>query len=309
MSDELRFEGRVAIVTGAGHGLGRAHARLLAQRGAKVVVNDVSGGPGQGEQIPDRAGRVVDEIEALGGVAVACTASVATPEGGEAIVETALDAFGRLDILVNNAGILRDAAFEDTSEQMLAPVLDVHLKGAFNVTRPAWAHMCRQSYGRIVNTTSSSGLFGTPRQTNYAAAKMGLVGLTRVLAIEAHGYGIQVNAIAPTGWTGMTDAVFPASYEHKLRPELVSPVVAWLAHEECSSNGEIYAAGGGSVTRVFLGVTPGIFSEDLTPETVRQQFETVRESRGFREPASSSDEFFRLLDQVGLDNPFQVSTE
>jgi NAD(P)-dependent dehydrogenase (short-subunit alcohol dehydrogenase family) len=304
MPDALRFDGRVAVITGAGRGLGRAHALLLASRGANVIVNDVD--DSTSGDAPHPAMLVVEEIRAAGGNAVACTESVSTPEGGAATVQMALDAFGRLDILVNNAGILLDAPFEDTTAEVLDPVLDVHLRGAFNVTRPAWKLMRQQSYGRIVSTTSSSGLFGMFHQTNYAAAKMGLVGLTRALAIEAADHNIKVNAVAPTGWTRMTDTRLPTSFAKKLRPELVSPVVAWLAHEDCQSNGEIFAAGGGSVARVVIGVAPGILSEELTVEMVRDNFDVVRDGRSLREPTTSSDEFFDLLERLELPNPFKT---
>src|SRR5437868_9472097 len=194
---DLGFDNRVAIITGAGGGLGREHALLLASRGAQVVINDLGGSiSGEGGDAGP-AHTTAKEIESLGGVAVADTNSVATPEGGEAIVQTALDAFGRIDIVINNAGILRDKTFQNMTPDLIDPVLDVHLKGAFNVTRPAWIKMRAQNYGRVVNTSSNSGLLGNFGQSNYGAAKMGLVGLTRVLAVEGAKSNIKVNAIAP----------------------------------------------------------------------------------------------------------------
>ena len=202
---ELGFDGKVAIITGAGGGLGKQHALLLASRGALVVVNDLGGAvDGTGADV-GAAQLVVDEINAAGGEAVADANSVATPEGGAAIVQTAIDAFGRVDIVVNNAGILRDKSFDNMNPELLDPVIDVHLRGAFHVTQPAWKHMREQNYGRIVSTSSSSGLFGNFGQANYGAAKMGLVGFTRVLAVEGAKYGIKANAIAPLALTRMTE--------------------------------------------------------------------------------------------------------
>ncbi len=305
MPAELRFDGRVAIVTGAGGGLGRQHALLLAHRGASLVVNDLGSSVTGHDHDVGPAHQVAEEINAAGGHAIASTESIATPEGAESLVNEAVDTFGRVDILVNNAGILGDAPFEDMTPEVLEPVLDVHLRGAFYVTRPAWRLMLRQSYGRIVNTSSSSGLYGMFHQSNYAAAKMGLVGLTRVLANEAAGYDIKVNALAPTAWTRMNKMQMPAEWEDKLRPELVSPMVAWLVHEDCPVNGEIYAAGGGYAAQVFIGLTKGIFEQEITVETVRDRFADVRDRRGFREPTFPSDEFFDILDRLGVDNPLK----
>jgi NAD(P)-dependent dehydrogenase (short-subunit alcohol dehydrogenase family) len=190
---DIRFDGRVAIVTGAGGGLGREHALLLAARGAKVVVNDLGGAVDGTGGSAGPAERTAKEIEGLGGVAVADGNTVATPEGGQAIVDTALDAFGRVDIVINNAGILRDKAFHNLTPELLDPVLDVHLKGAFHVTRPAWARMREAGYGRVLLTASNAGILGNFGQSNYGAAKMGLVGLARVLAQEGARYGIRVS--------------------------------------------------------------------------------------------------------------------
>src|SRR5580704_10976320 len=230
---ELGFQDRVAIITGAGGGLGRQHALLLASRGAQIVVNDLGGsvtGEG-GSEGPAQA--TTQEINDLGGVAVADTNSVATPEGGAAIVQTALDAFGRVDIVINNAGILRDKAFHNMTPDLVDSVLAVHLRGAFNVTRPAWVKMREQSYGRVLNTSSNSGILGNFGQSNYGAAKMGLVGLTRVLAIEGAKHNIKVNCLAPLAWTRMTEDSFGERMGDRFRPELVSPVACWLVHEDC----------------------------------------------------------------------------
>ena len=281
---ELGFDGKVAIITGAGGGLGRSHALELARRGALVVVNDLGGsvdGTGSGTTA---AQAVVDEIAAAGGEAVANYDSVATPEGGAAIVQCALDAWGRVDIVINNAGILRDSSFKNMDASKVNPVLDVHLKGAFNVTQPAWEHMRSQGYGRIVCTASGAGVFGNFGQTNYGAAKMGLVGLTRVLAVEGAKYNIKANAIAPVAKTRMTEDILGPAAD-KLRPELITPVVAWLAHAECPVSGELYSCGGGRVARVFLGVTPGIADPDLTVETVRDRWDEIRDESGYEVPA------------------------
>ena len=201
---EMRFDGRVCIITGAGGGLGRSHALELARRGGKILVNDLGGSVNGTGASSSAAQRVVDEITSFGGQAVANHDSVATPEGGQAIVQAALAAFGRVDVLVNNAGILRDKAFHKMDHAMIDAVVDVHLKGALYVSQPAFRLMRGQGYGRIINTSSASGLFGNFGQANYGAAKAGLAGLTRVLALEGAGHGITVNAIAPIASTRMT---------------------------------------------------------------------------------------------------------
>lgn len=290
---DLGFDGRVAIITGAGGGLGREHALLLASRGAQVVVNDLGGsidGTG-GSEGP--AHTTAKEIEELGGIAVADTNSVSTPEGGEAIVQTALDAFGRIDVVINNAGILRDKTFHNMTADLLEPVLDVHLKGAFYVTRPAYVKMREQSYGRIVNTSSNSGLLGNFGQTNYASAKMGLVGFTRVLAAEGAKYNIRANAIAPVARTRMTEELLGRMAE-RLDPALVSPIVAWLCHEDCPVSGEVYSAAGGRIARFFVGLTKGYYNPKLSLEDVRDHFEEIRDQDGYIVPDNPGGEFAQL---------------
>jgi NAD(P)-dependent dehydrogenase (short-subunit alcohol dehydrogenase family) len=292
---DLGFDGKVAVITGAGGGLGREHALLLASRGAQVVINDLGGsvsGEGAGDEGP--AHTTAKEIEDLGGTAVADTNSVATPEGGEAIVQTALDAFGRVDIVINNAGILRDKTFHNMTPDQLDPVLTVHLRGAFFVTRPAWIKMREQGYGRIVNTSSNSGILGNFGQSNYGAAKMGLVGFTRVLAAEGAKYNIKANAIAPVARTRMTEELLGALAE-RLDPALVSPVVAWLAHEDCPVTGEIYSAAGGRIARMFIGLTNGYYNPKLTLEDVRDHFDEIRDETGYIVPSGPGDEFAQLL--------------
>jgi NAD(P)-dependent dehydrogenase (short-subunit alcohol dehydrogenase family) len=295
---DLGFDGKVAIITGAGGGLGRSHALELARRGALVVVNDLGGsvdGTGSGTSA---AQAVVDEITAAGGEAVANYDSVATPEGGRAIVQTAVDAWGRVDIIINNAGILRDASFKNMDADKVSAVLDVHLRGAFNVTQPAWEMMRNQGYGRIVNTASGAGVFGNFGQTNYGAAKMGLVGLTRVLAVEGAKNNIKANAIAPVAKTRMTEDILGPAAD-KLMPEVVTPVVAYLAHEDCPVTGEVYSCGGGRVARIFIGVTRGITDPDLTVETVRDRFDEIRDEDGYEVPANLNEELMLALKSIG----------
>jgi NAD(P)-dependent dehydrogenase (short-subunit alcohol dehydrogenase family) len=292
MSD-LTFDGKVAIVTGAGGGLGRSHALELARRGALVVVNDLGGavdGTGSDES---PAQKVVDEIRDAGGEATPNFDSVSTPEGGEAIVRSAIDAFGRVDIIVNNAGILRDKSFHNLTADLVVPVLDVHLKGAFFVTRPAWPHMREQGYGRVVNTASASGIFGNFGQANYGAAKMGLVGLTRVLAVEGAKHNIKVNAIAPVAKTRMTEELL-GPLADLVQPELVTPVVAYLVHEDCPVTGEIYSVGGGRVARVFIGETRGYMNKELAAEDVRDHFDEIRAEDGYSVPANSTEEIMLI---------------
>ncbi|MGC9960574.1 MAG: SDR family oxidoreductase [Acidimicrobiales bacterium] len=271
---DLRFDGRVAIITGAGGGLGRSHALELARRGARILVNDLGGAlDGSGSSM-SAADRVVDEIAAFGGTAAPNHDSVATATGGHAIVQAALDAFGRVDIVINNAGILRDKAFHKMDDTMIDTVIDVHLKGAFYVSQPAFCLMRRQGYGRIVNTTSASGLFGNFGQANYGAAKSGLAGLTRVLALEGAGHGINVNAIAPIASTRMTEDIL-GDLAAKVSPESVSPLVAYLAHEECAVSGHVYSVAGGRIARILVAETHGVVLAENTPEAIRANFSLI----------------------------------
>ncbi|MEO7059500.1 MAG: SDR family oxidoreductase [Lapillicoccus sp.] len=288
---ELRFDGRVIIVTGAGGGLGRSHALEFARRGGKVLVNDLGGTLDGTGGSASAAQRVVDEIVALGGEAVPNGDSVATSQGGAAIVQAALDAFGRVDVVVNNAGILRDKAFHKMDVAMIDAVIDVHLKGAFHVSQPAFQHMRAQGYGRIVNTTSASGLFGNFGQANYGAAKAGLAGLTRVLAIEGARNGIMVNAIAPIAATRMTTDVL-GDLGERVGPEYVSPLVAYLAHEDCSVSGHVYSVAGGRVARIVMAETEGVVLSDITAEAVRDNIRAIDEVSlpGVHQPASLDEE-------------------
>jgi NAD(P)-dependent dehydrogenase (short-subunit alcohol dehydrogenase family) len=288
MADELRYDGRVAVVTGAGGGLGKAHAKLLASRGAKVVVNDLGGNVDGTGADRSYAQQVVDEIVAEGGEAVADTNTVSTVEGGEAIIKTALDAFGKIDIVINNAGILRDKSFKNMTPEFLDPVLDVHLKGTIWVTKAAWEHMREQKYGRIVNTSSAAGIFGNFGQTNYGAAKMGIVGFTNVLKEEGQKYNIKANVLAPGAQTRMTqDLMGPMGANINMDPSLVSPVVAYLCHESCKVTGEIYSAAAGRVGRIFIGACQGIYDPELTPEKVRDNLDKIRDTEGYIIPTNA----------------------
>ena len=265
----LRLDGRVAIVTGAGAGLGRTYALDLAGRGAKVVVNDLGGardGTGSGTSAADE---VVAEIKAGGGEAVANYDSVATPEGGENIVKAALEAYGRVDIVINNAGILRDKSLLKMEPAEWDAVMDVHLKGAYNVTRPAFAAMRENTYGRIVLTTSAAGLYGNFGQTNYSSAKMGLLGLMNTLKLEGDKYNIKVNTVAPVAGTRMTEDVMPPDLFEKLKPEFVSPLVLYLCSEGCQESGDVFNAGMGYFNRAAILTSPGVVVGDgVTPPTV-----------------------------------------
>lgn len=268
---EIRLDGRVAVVTGAGRGLGRAHALLLAQRGAQVIVNDVGGGA------ESPALEVVAEIQAAGGTAMVNGTDVSTPEGAEQIVAAATEAYGRLDILVNNAGILRDRSFAKMSQEEYEAVLQVHVGGTFWMSKAAWPVMSEQGYGRIINTTSAAGLFGNFGQTNYAAAKAGIIGITKTLAVEGARGGIRVNAIEPGARTRMTENLL-GDLADSLDPSLVAPLVLWLSAEECEVTGEVYNVGGGRVARVLVAQTPGLFSRDLTPEQVRDGWAEINDA-------------------------------
>ena len=293
MSD-LGFDGQVAIITGAGGGLGRSHALELARRGARIVVNDLGGSVDGTGGSASAAQLVVDEIAAAGGEAVADHNSVATPDGGRAIVQSALDAFGTVDIVINNAGILRDKTFHNMTPEFLEPVIAVHLLGAFYVTQPAWVIMREKGYGRVVNTSSNSGLLGNFGQSNYGAAKMGLVGFTRVLANEGRAKGIKVNAIAPVAKTRMTEDLL-GPLGDKLEPAEVTPTVVYLSHEDCPVTGEVYSVAGGAVARYFVGLTEGWYGEGHSAEDVRDHFEQIRDETGYIVPDDPTGELKKLL--------------
>lgn len=297
MTEALGFDGKVAIITGAGGGLGRQHALLMASRGALVVVNDLGGAVDGTGSDKGAADKVVDEIKALGGEAVADTNSVATAEGGEAIVQSALDAFGTVDIVINNAGILRDKAFHNMDESLVDPVFDVHLKGAFNVTGPAFRVMRENGYGRIISTSSAAGIFGNFGQANYGAAKMGLVGFTRVLAVEGARFNIAANAIAPIALTRMTEDLL-GDLGQKLQPDYVAPLVTFLAHESCDATGRVFSVGGGRVAEVFIGECQGFTDANLSPESVRDNWSTICDRDGYAVPAQIAEETKMFVDAL-----------
>ena len=279
----IRLDDRVAVVTGAGAGLGRTYALELARRGAKVVVNDLGGardGAGNGSATP--ADTVVAEIRAFGGEAVANYDNVATAEGGEAIINTAVDHFGTVDIVINNAGILRDKSFTKMEPDIWQKVIDVHLSGAYNVTRPAFAVMKEKGYGRIVMTTSAAGLYGNFGQANYAAAKMGLVGLMNTLKLEGAKYDIKVNTVAPIAASRLTEDVLPPDLFEKMKPEYVTPMVVYLSSEDCPVSGGIYNVGMGFFNRVAVATGPGavVAGEDDAPslEAVAKRMSVISDN-------------------------------
>ena len=289
---EISFEGRVAVITGAGGGLGKTYALQMASRGASVVINDLGGaadGTGGGQNMADQT---VEEISAAGGKAVANYDSVATPEGGKAIIQTALDNFGKVDILVNNAGILRDKSFLKLEPENLEAVVDVHLKGAFFVTQPAFASMKENGYGRIVMASSGAGIFGNFGQANYGAAKMGLVGLMNVLAVEGAKYGIKVNTIAPIAKTRLTESLL-GGLADALDPNFVTPLVSYLCSEKCELTHEIFDVGGGRYARIFVGMCSGWTAPKggvPSPDDIFDNIDRIRDQGDYTVPASIADE-------------------
>jgi NAD(P)-dependent dehydrogenase (short-subunit alcohol dehydrogenase family) len=314
----IRFDGRVAVVTGGGNGLGRDYCLRLAERGARVVVNDLGGsGAGVGAS-HSAADQVVDEIRAAGGQAVASYDSVATREGGAAIVETAMKAFGRVDIVINNAGFLRNARFEDLSDEQIDAVLNVHLKGAFYVTQPAYRVMKDQGYGRILFTASASGLYGHPWQANYAAAKAGLVGLMNVVSLEGRRHGIRANALLPTahtrlasemseGWMEVTDVssllgqIDFASVSGVMGVTPNTPLVLYLVSERCDSTHACYSSVAGRYARVLIASADG-WSVGPTglasPEDVAAHWGEITDVSRHHEPTSVYEEFLPAIARI-----------
>jgi NAD(P)-dependent dehydrogenase (short-subunit alcohol dehydrogenase family) len=274
---ERRFDDRVAVITGAGRGLGREYALLLASKGAKIVINDpgsaVSGtGGDQGV-----AEQVVQEIKAAGGDAVANLDSVATMEGGEAIIQTALDHFGRIDVLIHNAGNVRYGALDEISYEDFRAVVDVHLLGAFHVVRPAFPAMCKAGYGRVVLTGSIGGLYGTNQVVNYGVSKAGMIGLNNIIAIEGADRGVKSNIILPGAVTRMADGLDTSQYP-PMGPELVAPVVGWLAHESCSVTGEMYISVAGRVARAFVAESQGVYRPSWTIDEIAEDIDAIRDA-------------------------------
>jgi NAD(P)-dependent dehydrogenase (short-subunit alcohol dehydrogenase family) len=277
MMTERRFDGRVAVITGSGRGLGREYALLLASKGAKVVVND-PGSAIKGEGLDaGPAEAVVQEIRAAGGEAVACLESVATPEGGQAIIQAALDAFGRIDILIHNAGNVRYGSLEEIPHEDFKAVVDVHLMGAFNVVRPAFPIMAQAGYGRVVLTSSIGGLYGTNNVVNYGVSKAGIIGLNNVVAIEGAPKGVKSNIILPGAVTRMAEGLDTSVYP-PMGPELVAPVVGWLAHESCSVTGEMYVSMAGRVARALIAETQGVYRPSWSIDDVADQIDAIRDT-------------------------------
>jgi len=292
---EISFDGRVAIVTGAGGGIGKTYALDLARRGAAVVVNDLGGSVAGEGGSHTAAQQVVDEITAAGGKAVPSYDSVSTPEGGANIVKTAVDAFGKVDIVVNNAGILRDKSFLKLTWEELDAVLDVHLKGAFYVSQPAFAVMKENNYGRFV-FTASNATFGNFGQSNYAAAKAGLIGLSNVLAVEGARSGILSNVIMPVAKTRMTEELL-GGFADVLAPEYVTPMVTYLCSEQCTTTHGAFSAAGGRYAKVFTGLAPGWFAgkgASVAAEDIAANFEQITAEEGYIVPQSTTDEIMAI---------------
>jgi NAD(P)-dependent dehydrogenase (short-subunit alcohol dehydrogenase family) len=299
MSD-IRFDGRVAVITGAGGGLGKTYALDLASRGASIVVNDLGGsadGTGGGSSMADA---VVKEINESGGKAVANYDSVATPEGGKAIIQTAIDNFGKVDVLINNAGILRDKSFLKLDPAALEIVLDVHLKGAFYCSQPAFASMKENGFGRIIMASSGAGVFGNFGQSNYGAAKMGLGGLMNVLAVEGAKYNIKVNSIAPIAKTRLTEDLL-GPIADALKPEFVTPLVSYLASEKCELTHEIFDVGGGRYARIFVGMCKGWVSPGgkvPSAEDIGDNIDLIRDQADYTVPESIVDETKAVIEAL-----------
>lgn len=274
---ERRFDGRVAVITGSGRGLGRAYAELLASKGAKIVVNDPGSSIKGDTIIEDPAQEVVDAITAAGGEAIANRDSVATPEGGAAIIQSAIDTFGRVDILIHNAGNVRYGALDEVSFEDFKAVIDVHFMGAFNVVRPAFPHMKQAGYGRVVLTSSIGGVYGNAHVVNYGMSKSGMIGLSNIIGIEGADHDIKSNIILPGAVTRMAESIDTSQFP-PMGPELVAPVVGWLAHESCTVSGELYASVGGRVARVYVAEAPGLYRPSWSIDDVAENIDAIRDT-------------------------------
>jgi NAD(P)-dependent dehydrogenase (short-subunit alcohol dehydrogenase family) len=302
--DKYRFEGRVAVVTGAGRGIGRGYALLLAERGAKVVVNDIGGSKEGVGSDPGPALTVATEISEAGGEGVPNTSDVSTVEGGKAVIDTALEAFGRIDIVVNNAGNIRWGGLPEVEVDNIENHLAVHVKGSFNTTRAAWPYLLEQNYGRVV-MTGSAGMFGLPDNLGYATAKAAILGMVRSMSVGAGDRNIKVNVIVPNAWTRMAGSGDADDVEQavpkNMAPELVAPMVGYLAHEACAASGEVYLAGAGRFSRVFLGVTTGYLHPDpekSSIEDVAEYWATINDETGYYIPTSLMDWASRYMSHL-----------
>ncbi|XP_028852536.1 peroxisomal multifunctional enzyme type 2 isoform X2 [Denticeps clupeoides] len=297
MSPPLSFAGKVVLVTGAGGGLGREYALAFGERGASVVVNDLGGDIKGGGKSSAAADKVVEEIRAKGGKAVANYDSV---EDGEKLIQTALEAFGRIDIVINNAGILRDRSFGRTSDQDWDLIHRVHLRGSFQVTRAAWNHMKNQKFGRIIMTASAAGIYGNFGQGNYSAAKLGLLGLSNTLAIEGRKYNIHCNTIAPTAGSRLTETVMPPDLLESLKAEYVAPLVLWLCHEQCQENGSLFEVGAGWIGKLRWERTQGAIlrhkDQPMTPESVRDRWDQICDFADATKPANIQESLQTLVE-------------
>ncbi len=300
---EIRFDNKVAVITGAGGGLGKAYALLLAERGAKVVVNDLGGTfDGSGADATP-AQQVVDEIKAVGGEAVANYDSVAEWESAQKIINTAVEKYGRLDILINNAGILRDKSILKMEMDDYRKIMSVHLDGTFFCTKAAFAIMKEQSYGRIVSTASAAGLYGNFGQTNYGAAKMGIAGMMNCVAQEGGRYNIKANTIVPTAGTRLTFTVMPEDVIGKVKPEFVAPVVAWLCSEECNETAKMISAGGGYFSRAAIVEGPGVVfdsTKEITVEMIVEKLDQMMSLEGGREYASAMEQAGTVISKMSM---------
>jgi NAD(P)-dependent dehydrogenase (short-subunit alcohol dehydrogenase family) len=292
----ISFEGRVAIVTGAGGGLGRAYALELARRGAKVVVNDL-GGARDGTGHSDAALKVVAEIEAAGGTAMSNGGSVTDFGQMEEMVARAKEAWGGVHILINNAGVLRDKSFAKMTPEDFRFVVDVHLNGSANCTKAVWETMREQAYGRILMTASSTGLYGNFGQANYGAAKLGLAGFAKTLALEGAKYNVRVNTIAPTAATRMTEDIFPPELLERFKPELVAPAALFLVSEDAPTN-TILGAGAGVVQAAYVTLTRGVALPEATPEAVAANFEAITDRTGEIVPQSGAEQAMTIMQRL-----------
>ncbi|MBW6464087.1 MAG: SDR family oxidoreductase [Firmicutes bacterium] len=301
--EQVRFDEKVAVITGAGGGLGKAYALLLASRGAKVVVNDLGGTfDGSGSDATP-AQQVVDEIKAAGGEAVANYDSVAEWESARDIIKTAIDSFGKIDILINNAGILRDKSLLKMEIDDYRKIMSVHLDGTFFCTKAAFTYMKEQTYGRIVSTASAAGLYGNFGQVNYGAAKMGIAGMMNSVAQEGARYNIKANTIVPTAGTRLTFTVMPEDVIGKVKPDYVAPIVAWLCSELCEDTAKMYSAGGGYFSRAAVVEGPGVVfgvNKEITVEMIVEKIDAIKNIEGGQEFASAMEQAGTVISKMNM---------